>query len=550
MIFSSIFNLTLISIFAGYSFAIKKYLFKRDNDVSNLDLVYGYLFLISLSLILNFFFALKYFFFPIIIIGLIFFFNGYKKKKIQINFLYHFLILFFLSFIIYKNGDNVDTPMYHLQIIKWLYNEKIVFGLSNLEIRFASSSLWFNLIALFKLKINNFSNIYTFNLIPFSILIYQIFQKKHDLSYIFIILTVSFLFLFSFLHPYNNGIILNHLHNTELDTVGMVFFIISFYLLLKFIEDESLKTLRLLILSSSICIFIKLSYLGIFLFLLFVLLKFYKKKIILIFTEKLNIIVFLVFLIWFLKNLINSGCLVFPITFTCFGFDWSPDIEEIDFHSKEIMGYARDTRDRLRYTDFNHTIHSLGWFLPWFKDYALNTAFLQISFFVSIFSLIFLIVFNFLNLLDDNFNNKKKTYFLIYLLFIPNFYIWFQAPEIRFGWGTFISFSCFSVAILLFHLKYSKYLKLWINKNIPMIILFLLVFDNRDNLHLSNLFNPYVKNINYSNIIKIKEVAGYDIYKSRNWQCFDFKNICVNSEKEKYEIKKKYGYLFIKSDFD
>ena len=145
---------------------------------------------------------------------------------------------------------------------------------------------------------------------------------------------------------------------------------------------------------------------------------------------------------------------------------------------------------------------------------------------------------------------KKKTYFLIYLLFIPNFYIWFQAPEIRFGWGTFISFSCFSVAILLFHLKYNKYLKLWINKNIPMIILFLLVFDNRDNLHLSNLFNPYVKNINYSNIIKIKEVAGYDIYKSRNWQCFDFKNICVNSEKEKYEIKKKYGYLFIKSDFD
>ncbi len=57
MIFSSIFNLTLISIFAGYSFAIKKYLFKRDNDVSNLDLVYGYLFLISLSLILNFFFC-------------------------------------------------------------------------------------------------------------------------------------------------------------------------------------------------------------------------------------------------------------------------------------------------------------------------------------------------------------------------------------------------------------------------------------------------------------------------------------------------------------
>ena len=76
--------------------------------------------------------------------------------------------------------------MYHLQIIKWLYNEKIVLGLSNLEIRFASSSLWFNLIALFNLKINNFTNIYTFNLIPFSILIYQIFDKKNNLSLFFI----------------------------------------------------------------------------------------------------------------------------------------------------------------------------------------------------------------------------------------------------------------------------------------------------------------------------------------------------------------------------
>jgi hypothetical protein len=73
--------------------------------------------------------------------------------------------------------------MYHLQIIKWLYNEKVIFGLSNLEIRFGSSSLWFNLYALFKFKLNNYTNIYTFNLIPFAILIYQIFDKKKTLSF-------------------------------------------------------------------------------------------------------------------------------------------------------------------------------------------------------------------------------------------------------------------------------------------------------------------------------------------------------------------------------
>ena len=52
---------------------------------------------------------------------------------------------------------------------------------------------------------------------------------------------------------------------------------------------------------------------------------------------------------------------------------------------------------------------------------------------------------------------KKNIYLIIYLAFIPSFYIWFQAPEIRFGWGTFISLSCFSFAILLFHTKLNKF---------------------------------------------------------------------------------------------
>ena len=440
--------------------------------------------------------------------------------------------------------------MYHLQIIKWLYNEKIVLGLSNLEIRFASSSLWFNLIALFNLKINNFTNIYTFNLIPFSILIYQIFDKKNNLSLFFIFLSISFLFLFSFLHPFANGVILNHLHNTELDTVGMIFFILSFYLFLEFFENQNLKTLRLLLLSSSICIFIKVSYLGIFVFLIFALFKFYKLNLGLIFKEKINIFLLIIILIWFIKNLINSGCLIFPITFTCINFEWAPSLQEIDFHAKEIKGYARDTTERLRYTDFNHTIYSFDWFLPWLKDYAINTAFLQISFFVSFLSVFFLITLRFLNLLNDDFYKKKNIYLIIYLAFIPSFYIWFQAPEIRFGWGTFISLSCFSFAILLFHTKLNKFLNPRFYKNIVIIIFALLIFDNRDNLNINNLKYPYVKNIDYSNIIKIKEINGYDIYKSTNWQCYNFDNICINTEKEKYDIKKQYGYFIIKSDFD
>lgn len=545
MIISSFFNIFLICVISGYSFVFKKIFLKNRNVITNLDLLYGLIFLIFISLFINFFSPLKYFSYTTIILGFIIFIYALIKKSFKINFILHFLIIFSLTFIIYHQGDNVDTPMYHLQIIKWLYNEKIVFGLSNLEIRFGSTSVWFNLIALLKFKFNDFNNIYTFNLIPFSLLIYQIFEKKNKLSFFFLLLSISFLLFFSLLHPFGNGIILNHLHNTELDTVGMVFFVLSFFLFLKFLEQKDITTLRLLVVSSSICIFIKLSYIAAITFILFALIQHYKKNIKFILKEKIIIFLIILLVLWFLKNLINSGCLIFPVTLTCLSLDWAPNINEIDFHNKETKGFARDTRERLNYTNFEYTINSLQWFIPWFKDYALNTAFLKISFFVSFFSMIFLIIFNFFKLLNNDFQKNFKKYLLIYLIFLPCFFVWFQAPEIRFGWGTFISFSCFSVAIFMYHFKINKSLKLLSNL-VPIILLFFLIIDNKNNFSFENLINPYKKNIEYSNIVKIKDVNGFDIYKSINWQCFDFDKICVNSEKENYYISRENSYLIIK----
>ena len=131
--------------------------------------------------------------------------------------------------------------MYHLQLIKWMYNEKIVFGLSNLEIRFGSNSLWYTLLAALQIKFNNFNSIYTFNIIPLTVLIYEVFYKERKLSYFFIFFSVCFLIFFSYLHPFRNGIILNHFRNPEVDTVGMIFFILSFYLFLRCFEIKNIQ---------------------------------------------------------------------------------------------------------------------------------------------------------------------------------------------------------------------------------------------------------------------------------------------------------------------
>ena len=102
----------------------------------------------------------------------------------------------------------------------------------------------------------------------------------------------------------------------------------------------------------------------------------------------------------------------------------------------------------------------------------------------------------------------------------------------------------------MFHSIFNNIFKSEIFQFTPIIILCLLLIDNKKNLNVNNLINPYVKNINYSQIVKINNVNGFEIYKSLNWQCFDFDKICVNSEKEKYDINKKYGYLIIKGKFN
>ena len=52
-------------------------------------------------------------------------------------------------------------------------------------------------------------------------------DESCSLSGLFLFLSVSYLTLFSYLHPFNNGIILNHLGNPEVDIAAMVLFFFS-----------------------------------------------------------------------------------------------------------------------------------------------------------------------------------------------------------------------------------------------------------------------------------------------------------------------------------
>ena len=256
------------------------------------------------------------FFFEIIIF-LIFFF----KNKININYVGLIIILLFFSFIFYDNGNNVDSAVYHIQTIKWANLYKVTIGLSNLDWLYPLNSSWHILLALFKFQIKDFNTIYVFNIIPLTLIYYEIFFSKtshKNLSYLTLYFSGVYLIVFSVIHPFRNGVIFNHYGNPEVDLIGMSFFILSIYIFLKYFEEKDKYYFDLLLISSFLCVTAKITYAGVVLFPLYILIyekfNFLKTKIIFITS--------LVSLFWMIRGFLLSSCFVYPVKFTCLNTQW------------------------------------------------------------------------------------------------------------------------------------------------------------------------------------------------------------------------------------
>jgi hypothetical protein len=540
--------LILLSIF-GYAFIFKKLLKKNLlNSLINGDFFYGLLILILLSLFINFFFPLKFFSIPIFLIGLVFFIFGKKIKIYRINFFFYFILISIISFFSYFNGNNVDSPMYHLQVLKWMSEHKITLGLINLEMRLGNNSSWHFFLALMDISFKNWSaKYYLSNILIAVITVEVISKKKLSFSSLFLFLSVCYLLLFSFLHPFNNGIILNHLGNPEVDIASMVLFFFSIYFFLKLVEKNFVnkELIDLLSVTIFLSISIKLSNIGLILIPLYI---FFKNKQY-FFLNALHYITLLASFLWITRSFMISGCFLFPVKSTCFTTLWLKNIDQVEYFSKIIMGYARDTRLRDKYTNFEYIIESNQWIVPWFHDYFLNTSLLKISTMLILLSIILSVLSLVLNKSFYVSNIVIKNLLFILIYFIITILIWFQAPEIRFGWGWIIGLPCFILSGLIFHLKFIKKIKRFYFSSVLVGLLILLASKHLDKFKMQQLFLNN-KIFNYDKIVKIGNYSNIDFYKSINHQCLDFAEVCVNQEKKKYNVISKLGYkIYLSEDF-
>mgnify|MGYP005645504701 FL=1 len=452
------------------------------------------------------------------------------------------MISFFLIFISHEQGISYDSQLYHLQTIQLNTDYKTIFGIGNLQPHYGMNSSWHSLLGLLNNNYLGVNLIYLANISVMCFLINEIFRKdlhlNQNLSYIFLTISVIYIFSYSFFHPYGNGTILNNLGSPEVDLVAMIFFIISIYLYLVCKEKKTNENFYLFSVSILLVITIKISYIGILLVYLYYV---YFNKTYLI--NKINIFIFVSSFIWFLKSFFLTGCLIFPLKNTCLITNWSMNIDAVDSYSKIVQSFARDTPLRLKFTDFDYTINSFQWFMPWFKEYFLITEFLTISSLIIIVSIIILL----LTFLKDKINsNQTKNYHLdLILLLVLNLVIWMKAPEIRFGYGSIISLVVLLLSIIFkshFSHKFITFKYLLI-----LSIIFIPITIKNKNNYQNFTNESFVRNFDYSKFKVIYKTNDYNVYKPNDNYCNAYKGFCTY-QGYKVSINKKNNFLFMKKD--
>ncbi|WP_440649189.1 hypothetical protein, partial [Candidatus Pelagibacter sp. HIMB1521] len=252
-------------------------------------------------------------------------------------------------------------------------------------------------------------------------------------------------------------------------------------------------------------------------------------------------IIFLL-LIWFLRNFIISGCLIFPVSFSCLGFDIFISKDNIENYSNIVKSFARTAPNYENFMNKEFSLHSNDWFLSWFKNYFMKSSITQIMGFTS---LIFIFPF-----LKSLLKQKEFFYAKIILIFslVSSFILWLQAPDIRFALGLLISITTI-LFIFSFKIEFFEKFNFLITNFLILIFIFLILknFQNYRYFFVKSLFQRDYK---IDSIKNVNSIGNFDIFHNSNdgGFCYDVEPICLIRNKKIQLNYTKFKYLYFKSN--
>jgi len=498
--------LIILSII-GYG-KIFSYIFLKNIklDISQLGF-FGIFFLIIISYITNFFFEHNYIHNLIILsFGLIFFLLRLwliKNYNVYIISIGVFFILF-IGILVYKNHD--DFFYYHFGYTLSLITDKKIIGIGHLEHGFRTPSSIFYLNSLFYLP---FVKYYLFNLgavlfMGFSSIFFiekiKKNLKKKQINFILILSLVSLIFILTAFHRIAE-------HGTDRSALILIFVLIV--VLIESFQKKDLKKIDqfennfaqisiLLLLIISLKSFY-IIYSIFFIYWIFKAQIYYTNfnifKVIL--KNKLSYLFITSFGIFILTVFLNTGCLIYPASFTCMDFfEWAIPIEQVENMKNWYSLWSKaGANPNFRVSEPDIYLSNFNWISNWITSYF----FTKVSDFILVIFVICLITFFSIKNSPIK-DSKKNDYNIIYIIIGILTIEWFiNHPALRYGGYTILALLFFMplADILSRYTKYNERVKK--NINILIIISFVIfIYKNisRINYEIDKydyniLENPY-----------------------------------------------------------
>jgi len=552
LIFFISFYFLLISII-GYGKLFENLCFGKFNKKGD-NLIYtgfyGLMFVTLISLITSYFIPHNFYHNLILHSSgfLYLFFNFNQKDRNYLKYIFYISLFTTSALMISKTND--DFSYYHFPFTKYLTEQKIIFGMGNLNHGFNLLSSLFFLNSTFYLPFINFFSFH-FSLLYFLVffnyfVLKEIFTKTNDK-------VIKYLYLFSFIFF---NLSFNRIAEYGTDKAGQLLIVILTIKLFKIVcfdkRKNSLENILYLLPLFGFCITLKTYFLPYILFsliLLFMNNQIRKNFTFILFSKSFLFLLFLLLLI-FSHHFISTGCLISPIALTCFGdyTTWGREINDIKNLSIWLEQWAKaGAGPGFRINDPLIYIQNLNWLDNWIDRYFLGKFTDQIGI---LFSCYIIVIFLFTKLKFDKSNYRSiNKIVLFYSLLLIVFIVWFlKHPTLRYGgYSIFFLTMSFPIAFILsFFVERNNS-----NKNMSfLIILIVIIFNIKNFNRINNEFkrNDIFKFSNFpffaiknTEFTKTKFDSGLTIYTQSNGHCWGIPSPCGQAK----DVDKKGGYYFI-----
>lgn len=352
-----------------------------------------------------------------------------------------------------------DAGLYHLNNQLWINESKVVFGLGNFNMWFSWSSLYEYISSYFWLN-NNFILLHFLNLIFlslfYSFLFYHILNKTSNFLKYSSLNVLIFGLLDNFgIQGGGNG----YLYIQSVGKPDLAFTVIFYLTFIFFIdsilnEDFTLSNYIVLLYMSFFSIQLKAFGFYILPLVIYYLIKLPKVKSLVTNVKTLISLTF----IWLLKNIIISGCMIFPLSISCFS--------SLSWYEAGKSEFAISVLSE-QHIAYNPGVPLEVWFNNWIyhgKNMQIYSNFI-VTFLIILF--LNLILFEKSKISNLFFNFCLKAYVLLVVIF------WLtSAPNPRFGMIVMLII----VSTIKIHFVERKFISKFINnKNLLLIIFFICV---------------------------------------------------------------------------